>query len=132
MNARPPAEKPETESRDDEMARDFAEYHAQFPRVFELYCAWTVEFIEQGINGRKVTKLPPKFPLDVVRATTREGDQGEDRFQINGNHGRFYADLFKEAYPQLAYIFDSRERVSKKKPAVKRPALTPKYFRAVQ
>jgi hypothetical protein len=115
-------------TRDDELARDFAEYHARFAAVFDLYCTVTIAFIETGINGRTVTRLSPQLPLNVIRATSREGDQGANRFRINNNFGRFYRDLFCARYPQHAWVFASRSRPSKRKPAVNRPALTPSDF----
>jgi hypothetical protein len=126
MSTKPP------ESHDDEMQAEFDEFHRSHPAVFELYCARTIEFIKIGINGRSVSKLPPKFPLDEIRATTRHGDTGKNRFRINSNHGRFYADMFKARHPEFAFIFDSRERTSKKRPPVNRPPLGPEHYKAKQ
>jgi hypothetical protein len=121
LKIKPPA----SDTRADELQADFDKFHAEHPEVLELYCSLTLEFIREGINDRPVSKLPPRFPLDTIRATSRVGDKGKNRFRINANHGRFYADLFKARHPEAAYIFDSRERTSKRRPASKLPPLGP-------
>jgi hypothetical protein len=111
--------------RAEEMQAAFDRAHAAYPIVFELYCQNTLDFIRNGINGKPVSRLAPQLPLLVVRATTFAGEKGENKFRINNNHGRFYADLFRERHPEYAYIFARRKRPSEEAPPVNMPELGP-------
>lgn len=117
------------EDRNDELQAAFDQAHAEQPIVLELYCGIVVELVRLGFNGRPVrSQISPDLPLLLIRATTFEGQKGENVFRLNNNFARFYADLFRERHPEYAHVIKRRKRTSENEPPVKLPELGPKDY----
>lgn len=118
------------DTRHDELAQDFAAFHARHPAVFELFARAAFDKIN-GTNGqRKVPHYNACALLAEVREASRAGDDGVQRFKINANHGAFYARLFRERHPEHAAFFRLRKQKSKEHSATNLPPLGPSDFEA--
>ena len=91
-----------------ELMQRFSEFDAQYPKVWDLFVAFTFEVIRAGHSHYSADAV-----LHRVRwETTFDVGAPPHEFKINNNYSAFYARKFREAFPQYAQFFRTRVSVA--------------------
>lgn len=81
----------------------FWEYHAQNPKVYDLFDRFTKYAIQRGRTRFSVSVI-----VERIRWETTIETAGDD-FKINNNHRAYYARLWMRNNPQYQGFFATRE-----------------------
>ena len=111
-------------SRYDEMEHDAALFHAQNPRVWELFVQFTFEVLERGFTNYSVNGVFERIRWEADFADA----DGNSTFKLNNNHRPFYARWFMARYPEHRGFFKLRVMPSRSRPATEMQPLTPADF----
>ena len=83
----------------------FLEFHAKYPKVYELFEKFTLQLI---YNGH--TRLGAKMIIERIRwEMATDGSKDAKGFKINNNYTCFYSRLFVRKNPKHSKIFEFRE-----------------------
>ena len=109
------------ETRAKEIEAQAEKFHADHPRVWELFDFFTRQAIDRGFKHYSATAV-----CERIRWETDEADvDGTSTFKVNNNYRTYYARWWMEENPQHAGFFRRRELVSAKHLAVDMEPLGP-------
>jgi len=100
-----------TTSRKDEIDRQFAGFHAENPKIWELFVKFTFQVI-----ARNLAHYSADAVVHRIRWFTNIETMG-DPFKINNNFVTCYARMFHRTYPEHYGFFELRQRISDRKAA---------------
>ena len=101
-----------TETRADQIEAAWRTFHANNPRVWNLFQVFCFELINKGRKHCSADMICHRIRFEMAGEVITK-----DPVRINNNHVRFYSDLFRATYPQHALFFSQRRRTSENKPA---------------
>jgi hypothetical protein len=85
--------------------KKFCVFHAEFPKVYELFERFSLNLIQRGR-----TKLGAKMIIERIRwEMATDGSRDAEGLKINNNYTCYYSRLFVERHPQYKEYFDFRE-----------------------
>lgn len=85
------------------LARQFEQFDAQYPQVWELFLRFTFQVIHVGYQHHSADAV-----LHRVRWETGVEIGPEHEYKINNNYSAFYARKFHRTYPEHAGFFRTR------------------------
>lgn len=85
------------------LQRQFEEFHAKNPRVWELFEKFTLQLITAGRKHYSADAV-----LHRVRWETALTTYADDGFKINNNHAAYYARKFMREWPMYNAFFRIR------------------------
>jgi len=115
---------PVLKTRHDEIKALFWEYHVAHPKVWELFCIFTLERITRGFKHYSAKGIYERIRWETDQAN----HEGVAAFKLNNNYHALYARMFMDNYPQYRTFFRTRHLISNDKGATGLPELTPEYF----
>lgn len=112
------------ETRHKEMLGQAREFHKKHPKVWHLFCGFTLELIQRGFRHYGAKSI-----MERIRwHTDTPDDEGRSTFKINNNYTAFYSRGFMEKYKEHDGFFRTREQVSRVEPATNKTELTPEDY----
>ena len=82
---------------------EFKKFHADNPKVYELFKQFALQAIAAGRKKLSVSLIIERIRWECVIATT-----SNDEFKINNNHRAYYARKFMQDFPKHAGLFSTR------------------------
>lgn len=83
----------------------FVDFHSQHPEVFGQLKSLALAAVRAGRKRLSIAQL-----FEVVRWELETMGRGPDGFKLNNNHKPFYARELMATVPELAGVFETRER----------------------
>ena len=86
------------------LQRDFDSFHAENPRVYELFKRFAFEAIRAGYERFGAASIFERARWEINIETRG------DTFKLNNNYRAFYSRLFMADHPQYDGFFETREQ----------------------
>lgn len=86
----------------------FEKYHADNPRIYELFKRFALQIVEKRKN-RPNKKTSANLLINRIRWEIYVETITDDGFRINDHYSSRYARKFVEEYPQYRDLFNFRE-----------------------